>query len=171
VHDRTGDSAALEGFLAAEAAGWKGAEGTAFLARPEYTEFFRSVCRGFADAGRLQLLVLSAGDTDIAWKLNFVAGDAVFCFKIAHSPDFVRFSPGIQLEVDFVEIFHGTPAAWSDSCAAPDNEMINRLWPDRRSLTTLLVATGGVRGAAARRTVRSAMAVRRLIRRTDDKAA
>ncbi len=171
VHDRSGDPTALGGFLAAEAAGWKGTEGTAFLGRDDYAEFFRSVCERFAAAGRLQLLVLSAGGRDIAWKINFVAGNAVFCFKIAYAGDFARFSPGIQLETDFVEMFHGTPAAWCDSCADPDNQMINGLWPDRRTLATLLVPSGGMRGTAARRSVQTAMAVRRRMRRMDDQAA
>jgi CelD/BcsL family acetyltransferase involved in cellulose biosynthesis len=117
------------------------------------------------------VLVLSGGGVDVAWKVNFVAGDCVFCFKIAYAEQWARFSPGVQLELDFVEIFHGTSSTWSDSCAAPDNEMINRLWPDRRSLATLLVPTGGVRGAASRQSARTAIAVRRRIRRTDDQAA
>jgi CelD/BcsL family acetyltransferase involved in cellulose biosynthesis len=171
VTDRTGDPQAVEDFLTAEAGGWKGTQGTAFLGSPTYADFFRDVCSRFAANGRLQLLVLSGGGVDVAWKVNFVAGDAIFCFKIAYAEQWARFSPGVQLELDFVEIFHGTSSTWSDSCAAPDNEMINRLWPDRRSLATLLVPTGGVRGAASRQSARTAMAVRRHIRRTDDQAA
>jgi CelD/BcsL family acetyltransferase involved in cellulose biosynthesis len=171
VTDRTGDPTVIEDFLRAEAGGWKGSYGTAFLSSPAYADFFRDVCRRFGAAGRLQFLVLSGGGVDIAWKVNFVAGDGVFCFKIAFDGEWARFSPGVQLELDFVEIFHGTASTWSDSCAAPDNEMINRLWPDRRSLATLLVPTGGVRGAASRQSALTAMAVRRRIRRTDDQAA
>jgi CelD/BcsL family acetyltransferase involved in cellulose biosynthesis len=171
VTDRTGDPQAVEDFLTAEAGGWKGAQGDAFLGSPAYADFFRDVCARFAADGRLQLLVLSGGGVDVAWKVNLVAGDAIFCFKIAYAEQWARFSPGVQLELDFVEIFHGTNSTWSDSCAAPDNEMINRLWPDRRSLATLLVPTGGVRGAASRQSARTAMAVRRRIRRTDDQAA
>jgi CelD/BcsL family acetyltransferase involved in cellulose biosynthesis len=171
VHDRTGDDEAIEGFLRAEADGWKGAQGTAFAGRPRHADFFRDTCRRFADRGRLQLLVLSGGGVDLAWKVNFVAGDAVYCFKIAYAAEWARYSPGVQLELDFVDIFHGTSSQWSDSCAAPDNEMINRLWPDRRSLATLLVPTGGARGAASRQSARTVMAVRRRIRRTDDQAA
>jgi CelD/BcsL family acetyltransferase involved in cellulose biosynthesis len=171
VTDRTGDPKAIEDFLTAEAAGWKGLQGTAFLTSPAYADFFRDVCARFAADDRLQLLVLSSGGVDVAWKINFVAGDATFCFKIAYAEQWARFSPGVQLELDFVEIFHGTSSTWCDSCAASDNEMINRLWPDRRSLSTLLLPTGGVRGAASRQSARTAMAVRRRIRRTDGKAA
>jgi CelD/BcsL family acetyltransferase involved in cellulose biosynthesis len=171
VHDRSGDDVAVEGFLRAEAAGWKGREGTAFLRSHATANLFRQICDGFHSAGRLQLIVLSAGDIDVAWKVNLIAGDAVFCFKIAYAPEFGSFSPGVQLELDYVDVFHDTESRWSDSCAAPDNEMINRLWPDRRSLATLLVPTGGIRGAASRQRVRTVMAVRNRIRRPHDQVA
>ena len=171
VHERSGDPRAVEGYLSAEAASWKAGTGTHFMRSPESAAFFRAVCNRFAAAGRLQLLVLSCGDTDIAWKVNFVAADRVFCFKIAYDPTFGRFSPGVQLELEFVDLFHGTQFAASDSCAAPDNSMINRLWPDRRSLVTLLVSGTGMRGATARRKVRAVMAARRVIRRTNEQAA
>ena len=171
IHDRSGDPIAIEGYLRAEAAGWKGREGTHFASSDTYAEFFRDLCGRFASAGRLQLLVLSCGGQDIAWKVNLSTGDTVFCFKIAYDPAFARFSPGVQLELDFVDLFHDTAYAWSDSCADPNNEMINRLWPDRRSVATLLVPTPGPRGTAARHTVRAVMAARRQLRRTDEQAA
>ena len=171
VHDRAGDPEAVEGFLAAEAAGWKGRRGTAFASTEPHADFFRSLCKSFQASGSLQLLVLTAGDTDVAWKVNFTAGDAIYCFKIAYADDLGRYSPGIQLELDFVDLFHSTRFAWSDSCASPDNDMINRLWPDRRPLSTLLVFTGGPRGAAAQASVRTAIAVRNHVRRNHGKAA
>ena len=171
VTDRAGDPAAVEGFLQAEARGWKGRAGTDFASDDAYANFFRQICENLAAVGRLQLLVMSVGGLDVAWKVNIVSGDGVFCFKIAHDEEFGRFSPGVQLELDNVETFHRGTAAWSDSCADPDNVMINRLWPDRRELATLLVPTGGVLGAASKQSARVVMAARKRIRRTDEQAA
>jgi hypothetical protein len=47
VHDRAGDPSAVDGFLRAEASGWKGRAGTNFGATPEYTAFFRRLCEEF----------------------------------------------------------------------------------------------------------------------------
>ena len=171
VTNRAGDPAAVEGFLQAEASGWKGRAGTDFASSEAYANFFREICANLAAVGRLELLVMCVGGVDVAWKVNIVSGDAVFCFKIAHDEEFGRFSPGVQLELDNVETFHRGTAAWSDSCADPDNEMINRLWPDRRELATLLVPTGGVLGAASKQSARMFMAARKRIRRTDEQAA
>ena len=50
----------------------------------------------FRAAGRLQLLALTAGERTAALKCNLLAGDEVFCFKIAYDEAYARFSPGVQ---------------------------------------------------------------------------
>lgn len=104
---------------------------------------------------------MTAGGTTVAMKCNLLAGDAVFCFKIAFDEEWARFSPGVLLEVENVERFHAGEATWMDSCADPDNAMINRLWPDRRRISTLLVPCGGVFGQSSRSGARVILAARR----------
>jgi CelD/BcsL family acetyltransferase involved in cellulose biosynthesis len=169
--DRAGNPDAIEGFLRAEGSGWKGRAGTSFSSSEQYADFFRTVCGRFHAERRLELLVMSAGGVDFAWKVNFRSGDTTFCFKIAYDEAFARFSPGVQLELDNVEHFHAGESARSDSCAAPDNTMINRLWPDRRSYATVLVPTGGLRGFSAKQKARTTIALRRRVRRNDEQAA
>lgn len=166
TRDRSDEPAAVEAFLALEAAGWKGRAGTA-LASAGHRGFFDEMARGFAAAGRLQLLALEAGDRTLAMKCNLLAGDAVYCFKIAYDEALSRFSPGIQLELANIDIFHATPgAAWTDSCAAPDNQMINRLWRGRRSVATVLVPGRGPVGSLSGVTLRAALQARRRLGRS-----
>ena len=48
-----------------------------------------------------------------------------------------------------VKLFHEEPAVeLLDSCADPNNAMINRLWPDRRTLQTTLLPAAGLKGRA-----------------------
>lgn len=139
----------LERFLELEASGWKGRTGTALVRNPADRAFFHEMCVGFAALGRLQLLALRGGDEVVAMKCNLRAGREVYCFKIANDERWGRFSPGIQLELDNVEAFHATPGAQvMDSCADPENAMINRLWPDRRQIVIVGVSRG-FRGLAA----------------------
>jgi CelD/BcsL family acetyltransferase involved in cellulose biosynthesis len=162
--DRAGDPAAVERFLALEDGGWKGREGTSFLRIGGQADFVRELCDGFRAQGRLQLLELSAGGRAVAMKCNLVSGDGIFCFKIAYAEDVGRHSPGIQLELDNVQAFHATTtAAFTDSCAASDNQMINRLWPDRRTVATALVPTRGALGAVARRALPATISIRERI--------
>ena len=162
--DRAGDPAAVELFLELEASGWKGRGGGAFVAAHD-DDFFRAVLASFAAAGRLQLFALEVGGRTVAMKCNFVCGDAVYCFKIAYDEATARHSPGVQMELQNVAAFHArTDLAWMDSCADPDNQMINRLWPDRRPIVTLVAAARGPGGAAACATTEVAAQVRRRLK-------
>jgi CelD/BcsL family acetyltransferase involved in cellulose biosynthesis len=166
VQDLSHDAAMIDRFLELEAAGWKGRLGTAFAARPGHDAFFREVCAEFRDAGRLQMLALTAGDRPAALKCNLLAGDEVFCFKIAYDESLARFSPGVQLEERTVTVFHEQMShRRMDSCAAYDNEMINRLWPDRRSLVSYAIPSAGATGWASTRALEAAYQVHNRLRR------
>jgi CelD/BcsL family acetyltransferase involved in cellulose biosynthesis len=160
--DRAGERQAVDQFLALEAEGWKGRAGTAMAQRPGHADFFHEVCARFAAAGRLQLLSLEAGGTPVAMKCNLIAGEGLFTFKIAFDEKLSKFSPGMQLELDNVELFHNDEAVtWMDSCAEPSNEMINRLWPDRRTVSTFMVPLG-----APGRAIAAGLSVRERVKRT-----
>jgi CelD/BcsL family acetyltransferase involved in cellulose biosynthesis len=165
--DQTGSDAAVSEFLRIEGSGWKHASGTAFSSIDGHETMFREICRSFDAAGRLQLLTLSAGDRTLAAKCNLLAGDGAYCFKIAFDERWARFSPGVQLELANIDFFHRTTQLrWMDSCAEPGNEMINRLWPDRRAIeVTAITGTGS--GKAAERVFRAAVQTRELIRKGD----
>jgi CelD/BcsL family acetyltransferase involved in cellulose biosynthesis len=166
ARDVTGDRAMVELFMELEDAGWKGRRGTAFAQQPEHAAFFRQVCDSFRSSGRLQMLALTAGDKIAALKCNLLAGDELFGFKIAMDESLSRFSPGVQLEVAAVTEFHERmPHARFDSCAAPDNEMINRLWPDRRPLVSYAIPTASATGWASARGVEAAFQVHNKLRR------
>jgi CelD/BcsL family acetyltransferase involved in cellulose biosynthesis len=167
LRERSQEPAAVDSFLELEAAGWKGRRGTAFASQPLHAELFREVCDGFRAEGRFQLLALMAGDRPAAFKCNLLAGDEVFCFKIAYDESLARFSPGVQLEERTVELFHERMPASRllDSCADPDNEMINRLWPDRRPLVSYVVPAPGAAGWASVRGVEAALQIHNRTRR------
>ena len=148
VSDRAGDPSAADEFMRIEDSGWKGRAGTAMADDSGAAEFFREICARYAAAGRLQLLALEAGGTVAAMKCNIAAGDTLFSFKIAYEESLSRYSPGILMEVENVTVFHEQRAELvQDSCAQPGNEMINRLWPDRRSIETVVI---GPRGPSSR---------------------
>jgi len=150
VQDRSNDSGAVDDFLRLERSGWKGQAGTAMAARAQDGEMFRRLCSAFAGENRLQLLALQAGERALAMKCNLIAGDAVFCFKIAYDEQYARFSPGVLLEVDNIELFHDRRReALMDSCADPNHPMINRLWQERRTIVTTMIGPRGPLGWAA----------------------
>jgi CelD/BcsL family acetyltransferase involved in cellulose biosynthesis len=161
VEEDRGDGPALDEFLRLEASGWKGRSATALATDPAHAAFFRELCAGFAAQGRLQMLTMKVGERSVAMKCNIAAGDTLFCFKIAHDEELRRYSPGVQLERANIGIFHERRGEQlMDSCAAPDNIMINRLWPDRRNIISVVVSRRGARNVVSRQGFRAAHAVR-----------
>jgi GNAT acetyltransferase-like protein len=134
----------IAAFLELEAKGWKGERGTALASTAEGRRYFAQVTEAAAAAGRLMMLGLHLDGRPVALKCNFLAGEASFAFKIAFDEAHARFSPGVLLELENIRRFHDRhELRWMDSCAAPEHFMANRLWMERRTLGTLLVATGG----------------------------
>jgi hypothetical protein len=158
--DRTNDPSAIDEFLSLESGGWKGSEGTAIASTAADIEFFRQSCKDLAAAGRLQILALTCSRT-VAMQCNFVSGRVMFGFRTCYDETLSRFSPGALLLLDAIARFRESGATWFDSCTAPDNELCNRLMPDRQSIETIVVGCPDPLGSALIFTVKTAARLRR----------
>lgn len=133
----------IEDFLRLEASGWKGQEGTAFASEKASKDFFETAVKEAFANGRLMMLALHLNGEPIAMKCNFLAGCGSFAFKIAFDESYSRYSPGVLLELENMRQVSAKPSLeWMDSCAVSEHFMINRLWTERRTITTILVSTG-----------------------------
>ena len=130
-------------FLALETMGWKGSQGTAMANSQMQSRFLKEAMLELASENRLMGLTMRLDDTPIAMKANFLTHNGGFAFKIAYHPEWAKFSPGTILEKINVSKLHETQRVqWMDSCAVPDHPMINTLWPERRMLQSVAIATG-----------------------------
>ena len=97
------------------------------------SEYFGEICRRFAASGRLHLLLLEAGGQTLAMSVWLRGGEGFFLFKISYNEQYARYGPGALLHIAGMEYFHAaTDADWIDTCTCRDNEIILRLYPDRR---------------------------------------
>jgi CelD/BcsL family acetyltransferase involved in cellulose biosynthesis len=139
---------AIEEFLRLEGSGWKGRAGTALLCRPGHDQFFREVCRGFAEEGRLMFLGLQAGTQVLALSAALKGGCGLFGFKKAYDETFARWSPGTLLDLEVLAWFHEQHLRWLDTCSSPD-DMAGGLFRDRRPIRTLLLPVSAAGSVAA----------------------
>lgn len=158
THRQLADLAELPGwcddFLALEASGWKGREGTALRCDPADAAFFRAACDAAMGRGQLHMLRIDLDGRAIAMLVNFRHGPGAFSFKIAIDEDMGRFSPGVLVEIANLHAVQDDPAiAWMDSCAASDHPMIDSLWAERRTIVQYRIA---LRGSGATRLRRDA---------------
>ncbi|KKW94199.1 MULTISPECIES: GNAT family N-acetyltransferase [Sphingobium] len=148
------DEAELAGwcgeFLALEASGWKGSEGTALACKADDAAFFRAACAAAFEGGRLHFLRMDLDGRAIAMLVNFRHGAGAFSFKIAFDEQLARFSPGVLIEIANLHAVQGDPRIeWMDSCAAADHPMIDSLWAERRTITQYRIALRGAGRNAA----------------------
>ena len=99
------DGALEEGF-AIEAAGWKGAAGTAISANPKTLRFYREVARWAAGKGWLRLSFLRVDDRAVAFGFGLEHGGAHYDLKNGFHPDFASYAPGIVLASMRIEQAH-----------------------------------------------------------------
>jgi CelD/BcsL family acetyltransferase involved in cellulose biosynthesis len=147
LDDQAHAAAWIAQFLELEASGWKGQRGSALASNDPNRQFFERAALAAAERGRLMMLALKVGGRPVAMKCNFLAGGGAFTFKIAYDEAYAKYSPGLLLELENIRCFHRSPELrWMDSCAEAGHFMANRMWPDRRSLMTLVTASGRTAG-------------------------
>lgn len=156
---------AFEEFLVLERAGWKGKKGTAIAVKPQIETFAREAVASMARTGACQAMALRIDRRPIAIAVSFVHGDLLCTWKIAHDPEFERFSPGAQLMLELGNHSQRSRSLCrADSLAAPDHPMIDHLWRDRLAIGTVVI--GPPRRSAL---YRLGLASERLQRRARDR--
>ncbi|MGX7951850.1 GNAT family N-acetyltransferase [Tsuneonella sp. HG249] len=149
-HGATGLRAWADQFLELEAAGWKGKEGSALASDAAKTAFFHDALAGAAANGRLERLAIILDGAPIAMLANFITPPGAYSFKTAYDERFARFSPGVLLQRENLDLLAREDIAWADSCAAADHPMIERIWREKRRIVRVSIAIGGpLRRAAA----------------------
>jgi len=130
-------------FLKLEASGWKGQEGSALSCDKAAEQFFSAVAKSAFHRRQLLMLALRFNDRPIAYRFSLLAKPGSFSFKIAFDEEFGRYSPGALLHLENIRQLHSRSGIeWMDSCTRPNNSMLNRLWPGRRTILSLVFSAG-----------------------------
>ena len=130
-------------FLLLEKAGWKGSNGSALACSSDTDAMFRATLAGAAEAGRLERLRLSLDGKPIAMLANFITPPGAFSYKTAYDEDYARFSPGVLLQRENLDLLDNPAIDWCDSCASADHPMIDRIWREKRAMVRVSIAIGG----------------------------
>jgi hypothetical protein len=91
------DDSLLGEFLALEASGWKGRNGTAIASSPDRAAFYSAVARNFAAQGYLEWHIIRVDGRLVAAEMGIRCGASLFLPKIAYDEDFADCSPGSLL--------------------------------------------------------------------------
>jgi hypothetical protein len=133
---------AFETFLKLEAAGWKGARGTALLCDAADAAFARQMVAALAEGGNASVALLRVDGCAIAAQVLMYCGSTAYTWKTAFSPDYAKYSPGALL-IDRItdDLFSSAGIAAIDSCSY-EGSFMAQLWAGRRKMVDLLVDVG-----------------------------
>ncbi len=161
VVDRGDDPTAIRDYIELEASGYKVRTGVAMTTVQGEPEYFSDMCERFAKAGRLHVMSLEAGGRNVAMEIWLRADEGMFLIKISYDERYSRFGPGVVLQMEAMQYFHShTDARWIDTCTSPDNELLLRLYPDRRRIESRFIVLG--RSPVDRAVIRTFTAARPL---------
>lgn len=151
--------------LALEAAGWKGAAGTALASRADTARFVDAALTGTAQAPRIVVDLLAVDGSPVAADLHLVAGARAATFKTAYDEARAKTSPGMLLHARVArETRAGRFVDRVDSCAVPGHP-VEALWTDRIAFSdTLIDPTRGADGARLSRRAARLARVESLLR-------
>jgi CelD/BcsL family acetyltransferase involved in cellulose biosynthesis len=163
LRDESADPAAVDRFVALQAAGWKGDRGRGGAALgldPADERWFRDMVDAFRRDGDLGALRLSAGGETIWAGFHVRSGGGWFGLLDAYDERFRRFSPGSVGRLAAMTYLLGTTdAPFVDPGFGSHYAVGARLWPAARPQVDLLVAA---RGPAAHVVLRAVPLARRL---------
>lgn len=133
--------AALETFLAMEARGWKGANGTALVQNPAHSNFTRAMVWSAAQHGNIRIAELQLDGVTIASTVMQIAGTRGFLWKIAYDESYAAFSPGVLLILDLTQwLIEDGLCTLVDSCTEAGNPMMEALWSERIEIADLMIS-------------------------------
>jgi CelD/BcsL family acetyltransferase involved in cellulose biosynthesis len=149
VNDPAAIEEATEVFLALEAAGWKGRQGTALLNKPADANFARRFLKNLAAERKASVALLRLDGRPIAAQVLLYAGDMAYTWKTAFDEAYAKYSPGALLVDRLTEQLFDAGIAAIESCS-PEGGFMERVWQGRRTTIDLIadVGAGGPVGYA-----------------------
>jgi hypothetical protein len=133
-------AAALQDFMVLEASGWKGIAQTAVANDPGVRRFVETAVAALAAQGQARVDRMLLDGRAVAAAVTLSAGDTAWFWKIAYGEGVARFSPGVQLVLEFTATLPAAAVARVDSCATADHPMNGHIWRERLSLCDRLIA-------------------------------
>ncbi len=137
--ERAAVAAAFEEFLALEAAGWKGLNGTALLCDAAEAAYARDMIAGLAAHGAAAIHALVLDGRAVSMQVVLRAGSVAFTWKTAYDETLHDVSPGMLLLEDYTTAFLAdAQIARVDSCAYDESSFM-AAWRERQAVVQVWI--------------------------------
>ena len=126
-------------FLRLESSGWKQAAGTALDATDATRLFFEEMVTRSLVREKVSFLCVQLNGRPISMLCDLYSGGQGYAYKTAFDDSLREFSPGVMAELENIRYMHQMGVTRMDSCTAPDNQTINRIWGTRLRFHSLVI--------------------------------
>lgn len=131
--------AAFEGFLAAEAAAWKGRLGTAVTSNAANAAFARAMIAMLADQGEAEIHLLALDGRPVSLQVVLRGGPAAYTWKTTYDEALRDYSPGMLLFEDYTTaLLADDRVAYVDSCTFDDTGFM-AAWRERQAIANMWI--------------------------------
>lgn len=156
---------AVEDFMALEARGWKGRQGTAFASDAASAAFARRALGASQGAPGVRVETLRLDGRPIGACLHLAGPGYAATFKIAYEEELARHGPGVLAMLGSLRLL-GTEA-WTQrlDSGASGEDAVGAIWRDRLPSGEMLIALAPRQGEASLRLHGSAVALAERARR------
>lgn len=142
--DHGSSMTALDTLLDLEDAGWKGERGSAKRRKPAELAWFLDAMQQFGASGDFRLVTLSSAEHTVYASLSLVIAGRAFGTIDAYDERFAAFSPGVLGRVlEQEQLMSDATIHTLDPCMHPRYVDATALYPDRREIVSVLLATRG----------------------------
>ena len=130
---------AVDEFLAMEAAGWKGRQGTALASNAAEAAFMRGAMAALAEHGCASVHSIHLDGNPVSMQIVGRARTVAFTWKTAYDEAFHDFSPGMLLLEDYTAAFLADKSiSFVDSCSFDDTGFMSA-WQERQAVADIWI--------------------------------
>lgn len=155
----------LDEYCQLEHSGWKKTVKGSILSQPNTYAYFKALCEEGEKQGTISyqgLFIKSENETEknqnnfesLAISIRVSTHKKAFELKTCYSETFKKYYPGVNLELANLNDDELLNFDFVDSCAQPDNSLINRIWPSQRKIYSSIYFHRGILGYILKRVYR-----------------
>lgn len=155
----------FEEFLLLETRSWKGRKGSSIHIIRKTAAFARQAIAALAKQGRATIYSLRLDGQVIASLIMLRSANRYYPWKTAFDEHYRAYAPGMQLMLATSRHLLATPGFGQADSLAREDSWMDRLWPEKMRLATLVVSHDPLRAGAAIAAISRLEAAKALARR------
>lgn len=155
----------LDEYCKLESAGWKRQLKGDIYSSENLTHYYQALQAANHPMTSISFQGIFLAQQALAISFRIISNGYAYDLKTSYNQEYRHLYPGVVLELKNLQALAGLNIKFLDSCTSPDNQVINRIWPDKRQLLDSTLYTHPPTAKLYRIIYRFKPLIKRLLRR------